>query len=61
MTDEIIIGKSQSGNDVIVRYEEGSYSVIVGDEQFETFRRNNLWPRSKAIRFAERVAKDPYY
>jgi hypothetical protein len=61
LTDEIVIGQSQSGRDVIVRYEEGSYSVIVGDELSETFRRNGLWPRSKAMRFAKVIANDKYY
>jgi hypothetical protein len=72
MTDGIIIGQSGSGREVIVRYEKGKWWVVLGEEYVrygdgqrwillgEEYVRG-LWPKARAIRFAQVIANDKFY
>jgi hypothetical protein len=59
--EETKVATSYDGRDVVIRYEEGSYAVVlVRYDGSEDYRRQGLWPRSKAVRFAKSVAKDKF-
>jgi hypothetical protein len=62
MIDEVKVTKHVDGRrDVLIRYEQGWYRVVVVDEYgYEDYRPRQLWPRSRAILHAKSVAKDEF-
>ncbi len=62
MQDEIKVARHVDGRrDVIVLYKEGNYWVVPrhDDDGGEAYIKA-FWPRSRAIRFAQSIAKDRY-
>ena len=72
MTEEISVGESISGREVIIRYEKGKWWVVLGEEYIrygdgqqwillgEEYVRG-LWLKSQAMRLAKFVANTRSY
>jgi hypothetical protein len=57
--EEINVATSYDGRDVVIRYEESSYAVVlVNYDGGEEYRRQGIWPGSPAVRFAKSVTRD---
>jgi hypothetical protein len=54
------IATARDGRDVLVRYEEGWYHVVLKDNRGEDYDVRRIWPRSRAVRLAHSIAKDRF-
>jgi hypothetical protein len=69
MTEEISVGESISGREVIIRYEKGKWWVVLGEEYVRYGEGQRwvmlgeeyvcgLWPKSRAVRFAKSIVNN---
>jgi hypothetical protein len=60
MHEETKIATARDGRDVLVRYEEGWYYVVLKDNRGEEYDVRRMWPRWRAVRLAHSIAKDRF-